>query len=63
MKHILKYTFSLLFALVSIVGTAQKQDTTKIAQRYGLRVGVDLHRLSKSFYDKEFLKNSTLLVN
>lgn len=54
MKHILKYTFSLLFALVSIVGTAQKQDTTKIAQRYGLRVGVDLHRLSKSFYDKDY---------
>ena len=54
MKHILKYTFSLLFVLFSIVGNAQKQDTTKIAQRYGLRVGVDLHRLSKSFYDKDY---------
>ena len=37
-----------------LIGTAQKQDTTKIAQRYGLRVGVDLHRLSKSFYDKDY---------
>lgn len=54
MKHILKYTFSLLFVLFSIVGNAQKKDTTKIAQRYGLRVGVDLHRLTKSFYDKDY---------
>ena len=54
MKHILKYTFSFLFVLFSIVGNAQKQDTTKIAQRYGLRVGIDLHRLSKSFYDKDY---------
>ncbi|MEQ3690540.1 MAG: DUF6048 family protein [Flavobacterium sp.] len=54
MKHILKYTFSLLFVLFSIVGNAQKQDTTKIAQRYGLRVGLDLHRLSKSFYDNDY---------
>ena len=54
MKHILKYTFSLLFVLFSIVGNAQKQDTTKIAQRCGLRVGLDLHRLSKSFYDNDY---------
>ncbi|WP_320815025.1 DUF6048 family protein [Flavobacterium sp.] len=54
MKHILKYTFSLLFVLFSIVGNAQKKDTTKIAQRYGLRVGVDLQRLTKSFYDKDY---------
>lgn len=54
MKHILKYTFSLLFVLFSITGNAQSKDTTKIAQRYGLRVGLDLHRLSKSFYDKDY---------
>ena len=54
MKHTLKYTFSLLFVLFSITGNAQLKDTTKIAQRYGLRVGVDLHRLSKSFYDKDY---------
>jgi hypothetical protein len=40
MKHILKYTFSLLFVLFS--------------HRYGLRVGLDLHRLSKSFYDNDY---------
>ena len=54
MKHILKYTFSLFIVLFSIIGNAQTKDTTKIAQRYGLRVGVDLHRLSKSFYDKDY---------
>lgn len=54
MKHILKFIFSLLFVLSSIVGSAQEKDTTKIAQRYGLRVGIDLHLLSKSFYDKDY---------
>jgi len=54
MKHILKYTFSLFIVLFSIIGNAQTKDTTKIAQRYGLRVGIDLHRLSKSFYDKDY---------
>ena len=54
MKYILKYTFSLLFVLFSIVGNAQVKDTTKVAQRYGLRVGLDLHRLTKSFYDKDY---------
>ena len=52
MKHILKFTFSLV-VLFSIVGNAQ--DTIqKFPQRYGLRVGVDLHRLSKSFYDDNY---------
>jgi hypothetical protein len=52
MKHILKFTFSLV-VLFSIVGNAQ--DTiSKYPQRYGLRVGVDLHRLTKSFYDSNY---------
>lgn len=54
MKHILKYTFSLLFILFSVVGNAQIKDTTKIAQRYGLRVGIDLQKLSRTFYDKDY---------
>ncbi len=53
MKHILKYTFSLLFLVLSFQVTAQ--DTiSKVPQRYGLRLGIDLHRLSKSLYDKEY---------
>lgn len=52
MKHILKFTFSLV-VLFSIVGNAQ-DSIQKFPERYGLRVGVDLHRLSKSFYDKDY---------
>lgn len=52
MKHILKFTFSLV-VLFSIVGNAQ-DSIPKFPQRYGLRVGVDLHRLSKSFYDSNY---------
>ena len=52
MKHILKFTFSLV-VLFSMVGNAQ-DSIQKFPERYGLRVGVDLHRLSKSFYDKDY---------
>ena len=52
MKHILKFTFSLV-VLFSMVGNAQ-DSIQKFPERYGLRIGVDLHRLSKSFYDKDY---------
>jgi len=53
MTHMLKYTFSFLLILGFLNGAAQ--DTLKTyPQRYGLRVGVDLHRLSKSFYDTHY---------
>jgi hypothetical protein len=39
--------------LFSIVGNAQ-DSIQKFPERYGLRVGVDLHRLSKSFYDNNY---------
>lgn len=53
MKFMLKYIFSLSFLVISFFGNAQ--DSTKVyPKRYGLRVGVDLHRLSKSFYDKDY---------
>ena len=49
----LKYIFSLIVVFFSIKGNAQ--DTIKkYPERYGLRVGIDLHRLSKSFYDKNY---------
>lgn len=57
MKHMLKYIFSLVFILCfSIESKAQEKakDTIKIPQRYGLRVGVDLHRLTKSLYDDSY---------
>lgn len=54
MKFMLKYIFSLLAVFISL--NSFSQDTTKVVypQRYGLRVGVDLHRLSKSFYDDDY---------
>ncbi len=57
MKHMLKYIFSLVLLLCfSIESDAQNKakDTVKIPQRYGLRVGVDLHRLTKSLYDHNY---------
>ena len=53
----LKYIFSLVFLLCfSVENNAQDKtkDTIKIPQRYGLRVGVDLHRLTKSLYDDSY---------
>lgn len=53
----LKYIFSFVFLVCfSMESYAQEKvkDTVKIPQRYGLRLGVDLHRLSKSFYDNNY---------
>ncbi|MDK2770832.1 MAG: DUF6048 family protein [Flavobacterium sp.] len=50
----LKYIFSFLAVFIGL--NSFSQDTTKVVypQRYGLRVGIDLHRLSKSFYDADY---------
>lgn len=62
MKYISKLNFSFLLLLVSFLGTAQevkkevkKKDSIKPkTERYGLRVGIDLNKLSRSFYDKSY---------
>ncbi|MDI9312301.1 MAG: DUF6048 family protein [Limnohabitans sp.] len=63
MKHTLKYSFSLLVLLFSVVGVAQNssvkeqsksKDTIKKTDRYGLRVGLDISKLARSFYDKNY---------
>ena len=56
MKYMLKFIFSLTLLCFSLMGTAQTKDTTKVVypERYGLRVGVDLHRLTKSLYDSNY---------
>ncbi len=56
MKYMLKYIFSLALGCVSIVGTAQVKDTAKVVypERYGLRLGVDLHRLARTFYETDY---------
>jgi len=65
MKSTLKYTFSFCLVLCSFLVTAQKttiKDTTALkkdsvkpkTERYGLRLGVDLFKLSRSLYDKNY---------
>ena len=66
MKSTLKYTFSLYLMLCSFLVTAQEttnvKDSTAIkkdsikpkTERYGLRLGVDLFKLTRSFYDKNY---------
>ena len=65
MKHILKYTFSVLILLVSFnvnsqeTGvkdsiTTKKDSVVPKKERFGIRFGVDLFKLTRSFYEKEY---------
>lgn len=58
MKYTLKYSFSLLLLVASFLGNAQEvkvKDSIKPkTERYGLRVGVDLFKLTRSFYEKDY---------
>lgn len=58
MKLMLKYFFSFLFVITSFFMNAQevkKKDSIAPKQeRYGIRVGVDLFKLTRSFYEKDY---------
>jgi Domain of unknown function (DUF6048) len=58
MKHTLKFIFSLSFLLVSFVGTAQeekkKDSIAPKTEKFGIRVGVDLFKLTRSFYEDNY---------
>lgn len=63
MKYISKFTFSIALVLLSLTSNAQEKAEKKAIQkdslkhkteRYGLRVGVDLFKLSRSFYEKDY---------
>ncbi len=65
MKYILKYSFSFFLVLCSFLVSAQKtviKDSSSLkkdsikpkTERYGLRLGVDLFKLSRSLYDKNY---------
>jgi hypothetical protein len=65
MKYILKCFFSLFLVLCSFFASAQKatvkdstltkKDSVKPkTERYGLRVGIDLSKLTRSFYEKDY---------
>ena len=52
----LRFIFSLSLLCFSLLGNAQTKDTAKVMypERYGLRVGVDLHKIARSFYEKDY---------
>lgn len=57
LKFILKYFFSFLI-IISVENTFA-QDTTAVSikaypQKYGIRVGLDLNKLAKNFYEKDY---------
>ncbi|MGX7668531.1 DUF6048 family protein [Flavobacterium pedocola] len=67
MKHTLKSIFNIALLLVSLSTSAQDSSVSEQAkqkakdtvasgktERYGIRVGADLHRLAKSVYDKDY---------
>ncbi len=61
MKHILKYTFSISLLLASLSASSQQlSDSVSTplkpvkSERYGLRVGADLYRLARTFYDDNY---------
>lgn len=55
MNRILKFTFNLIL-FTTLTAKAQEAGSKSVPfpDRYGLRVGIDLHRLSKSFYDNTY---------
>lgn len=56
MKYMLRFIFSLSLVCISLLGNAQPKDTAKVIypERYGLRLGVDLHKIARSFYEKDY---------
>ena len=58
-KHILRYTISTLIALMSFLIFCQEdnetvKDSIVIEQKYGLRIGSDLGKLSRTFFDENY---------
>jgi hypothetical protein len=57
MKHMSKYTFSILLILTSLLMIAQTKETDSIPpkiEKYGVRFGADISKLVQSLYDKNY---------
>lgn len=60
MKYISKFSFSICLVLLSLIGNAQKVTETKKdsipikKERYGLRLGVDLFKLTRMLYEEDY---------
>ena len=53
----LRYSFKILVFILSVSSfaqTAKKNTVAKKTERYGLRVGVDLSKLARTFYEKNY---------
>jgi hypothetical protein len=57
MKFMLKFSSSILLLFLSFSAFAQDKKTDTIVpktQRYGLRLGVDLSKIARTFYEKDY---------
>ena len=57
MKRTSKFTFSIALILLSFLVNAQQKKTDSIPpkiERFGIRFGADLFKLTRSFYDKNY---------
>ena len=57
MKHTSKFTFSIALILLSFLVNAQQKKTDSIPpkiERFGIRFGADIFKLTRSFYDKSY---------
>ena len=57
MKHTSKFTFSVALILLSFLVNAQQKKTDSIPpkiEKFGIRFGADLFKLTRSFYDKNY---------
>lgn len=57
MKHTSKFTFSIVLILLSFLVNAQQKKTDSIPpkiERFGIRFGADIFKLTRSFYDKNY---------
>ena len=57
MKHMSKFTFSILLILTSFLVIAQTKKTDSIPpkiEKYGIRFGTDISKIVQSFYDKNY---------
>ncbi|MGL2963497.1 DUF6048 family protein [Flavobacterium sp. RSB2_4_14] len=60
MKYISKFSFSIYLVLLSFMSNAQEKSTVKKdtipakTERYGLRLGVDLFKLTRMLYEKDY---------
>ena len=57
MKHTSKFTFSIVLILLSFLLNAQQKKADSIPpkiEKFGIRFGADLFKLTRSFYDKNY---------